>query len=454
MSRTSDIPSLNNSTSLAGMRARLQLKNMAVIGLFILPLSVLTGPRIALPFLPEGDLRASDFAVLVFWALFLGAELLLTFEVRHRQGQAIFLAVSSLILVSVAFVVADGVLSFSDFFLGRILELVLIVALVRRMLDIGEGKGLIALFVSVGLGIFLNLIWFGAQVARGKGPLWEVGDVSVYQYGYGLVGDGAPLPSGLTLAITLVLIAAFYPELRRSRLWLLLANFAFTLTLVFLITTNSRISIIIGISIAIFFFSIQIQGQVTDKAQMAAIVSILSLIFFLLVPVSRFDFAGFTRGIEERVSNSWGPALELLGASPFLGVGLGNGRELLGTEFHSLPLFILTDFGLIGALFFIFVLSYFLNKVGKEMSSKFWLKAYLARVTLGIAYVLILSGLVQSSHISITPTHFAAIIGGLILWANQNSPSSANQFRKMPGTFIRSRLRLGFRRQARSNSAS
>lgn len=395
---------------------------LASLALFMLPLAILLGPRINLSWFPTGSFRLQDF-----WVLFVAVLLTAAYAIRPAKAK---ISLSSLILIFLLFVASITVTVFVflgdftivPFYVLRLLQLPIISVLVCRLLDISGNIGLKATLLAFAVSLVANLLWVLLQLfSDRKGALWFFGgDAVPGQYGPGLIGEPATFPAAQALIIILGGLVSFalsgFPKY--GRYGLLLASTIIALAGTILLI-QSRISIAVA---ALYLSLLFAQGLIIRRKPRPVIVTTAAglstgtaLFLAMSGGIARLNPDGIARGFSAR-GGIYDPLLQAMEGSFIFGLGLGRGRLLIGGEPHNLFLSVWADVGFLGLLLFLlfwfFLIRYALEKVhsGAGLSRTFAIWALLTIVNL------LISGVVQDSHVPVASNHLGAIVLGAFFW--------------------------------------
>jgi hypothetical protein len=162
--------------------------------LISLPLAVLLGPRVRLPFIDAGDFRVQDFVMAAAILYFLVFDLTQPRAQGHSlRVRAIFWILVVGAALSLFYAVSDSGSIFQTFYTMRLFQVPIIALIVFRCLETLKWPGLKLLIISLTVGAMINLAWIGFQALRSNpGPLWDVNRGYIEQYGQGLIVEGAP----------------------------------------------------------------------------------------------------------------------------------------------------------------------------------------------------------------------------------------------------------------------
>lgn len=407
--------------------------------LFGLTFSILLGPRVGIFGFDQGDFRFQDFLVLVTSFLLVVHDLHRLSTDRFCWQRTITHILLSLATSSVMYYSATQAFSMSSFYTLRLIEVPLLAFLIYRLLDKSGARGVMTLLFTFGFGLFANLTWMALQqILQVQGALWVFGSGGVEpQYGPGLIGEPATFPAAQTLIILLAgLLSAFFAMGPKGMLNASLFGLSISLTLGAVFLTQSRISIAVAIILVGIFLvwlaHTRLSRLLLFKAIcVAGILGVglsLSALSGLVPGLPRFNQESIYRGLELRWQYFYEPVIKTVAQNSVFGAGPGIGRELLGTEVHSLYLEILLDFGVIGALGCCLSTILLLNGALRRARSAVGMESMFATWTVFIVLNLLITGIVQSSHMSTTPNHLGAVVLGTFLWltCSRHSPDASD----------------------------
>jgi len=409
----------------------LSRRGVPIFFLFAFPLAILVGPRISLPYFDQGDFRIQDFLVVGAILYFMGFDFSRASK-RAFHGSSILLWV----LVLCAWLVATHAIVNLDFTVGtaytlRLLEMPILSVVIFRSLELaGDGKQIFVLG-SIALGTALNLVWIAVQLVTGsKRVFWSVASGGIEQYGPGLVGEPGAFPAGQTLVILLAGAVSFQlsPLLER-RQPVVLSTFLVAGIYGSIVLTQSRMSIGVGsLIVAFWLLIVLVRLRRCNPLLAQAIGASFILAAALMLPLlPRVGWHSIVAGTEFRWVNIYTPMLQLLKENFFLGLSVGAGRDARGgNEYHSLYVAILSDFGFVGfGIFCVATVLLIRNMLTRLADSPSRAVRFFSLWSLFIILNLLAAGLLQSSHMSATPTHLAAVIIGTYFWlilAGRNLP--------------------------------
>lgn len=413
---------------LPAVHVRTRKKKFSQLALVLLPLTVLVGPRIGIPGFPQGDFRAQDFAVLVSVVVLTVSDLRLRLRRGEAGGRAAagFWVLLGISILFVMFMVFAQEISLSSFYLLRLLELPIISLLVYRLLCLGGDGALRMLLVAIVFGLLVNSGWVVIQLATdAPGVAWAFTPDVVSSYGPTLLGEAGAFPAGQTTVILLAGVVSFYIARPKSVALGALLGLTMCGLLLGLLLIQSRISFVSGVLVCILLLVAFRRTEIRNVALLTAVgTNFLVLLFLSAFAVgSRFELADLAYSVEVRLS-MYLRTLKAVENHFLFGLGPGVGREILGSEYHGLYVAIVSDFGLVGLIVFFLATGFLIAYVFRKSQSSEFFERLFAIWTGLIAMNFLVSGLVQSVHISATPTHFAAIIVGAFFWSTRRRPMS------------------------------
>jgi hypothetical protein len=441
-----------------GSEAKYSLSHtrVPIFFLFAFPLAILVGPRISLPYFDQGDFRIQDFLVVGAILYFMGLDFSRASK-RAFHGSSILLWV----LVLSAWVVATHAIVNVDFTIGtaytlRLLEIPVLSVIIFRSLELaGDGKQIFVLG-SIALGTALNLIWIAVQLVTGsKRVFWSVASGGIAQYGPGLVGEPGAFPAGQTLVILLAgAVSVQLSPLLQRRQPVVLSTFLVAGIYGSILLTQSRMSLGVG-SLIVAFWLLMVLGRLRRRNPLLAQaigVSFILATALMLPLLPRVGWHSIVAGTEFRWVNIYTPMLQLLEENFFLGLSVGAGRDARsGNEYHSLYVAILSDFGFVGfVIFCITTVLLIRNILTRLADSPRTVVRFFALWSLFIILNLLAAGILQSSHMSATPTHLAAVIIATYFWlirAGKNLPGPLLENVSARGRGSTTRLKFGSPRE-------
>lgn len=385
------------------------------------PLSILLGPRISLPFASHGDFRVQDFLVLSAIIFFLALDFAQNTSNIPDLSTILFWAFLAVACLATIYFLVLSDTTIGPFYTLRLLELPIITIVVVRSLNQSMAKGLRLLLLSIAAGVAVNIAWIGIQTMTDtKGTLWHINSGDIEQYGPGLLGEPGAFPAGQTLVILLAgaISMELFP-LVRSRKSVVSSSLLIFGLYYSILVTESRISLGFGTLLLVFWFAVYLKKLSHRNLSLSfSIAILLSLSLTLLAGrVPRGDWVTLNDDIEFRFTRIFFPILESLGKSFFFGLGPGRVRVETNGEAHSLYVAFLSDFGFLGLLLF---LGATLALIRVQIIGLYKSPAFPTRMfsmwSLLITLNLLFAGTLQSSHISTTPSHLAAVILGTHFW--------------------------------------
>jgi len=425
-------------------------RGFAAVLMISLPLAVLVGPRVRLPFIDAGDFRVQDFlmagAILYFLVLDLTQPRAQGHPLRVR---AIFWILVVGAALSLFYAVSDSGSIFQTFYTMRLFQVPIIALIVFRCLETLKWPGVKLLIISVTVSTMINLAWIGFQaLTNNPAPLWDVNREYIFQYGPGLLGDGAPFPSGQVLVILLAGLVSteLYPPTRKTRIVALRALLVLVI-LGAIISTESRISLGSGALIVVLWFVLWVSRITRISAPLAGMVGLLvALIAGLGIPsLPRVGLSGIESGVSERLSKFYLPVIQSLEQDFFFGLGPGAWRSANNAEYHSLYFGVFSDFGFLGLIIVLSIIFLLLRWGLREVSRS---SVPMARVfafwSVLILLNLLVSGALQDSYISATPNHLAAIVFGMCFWLSRRGHLFPDQFSPRPSRSLLAASRARF----------
>jgi len=437
-------------------KSSLSRRRVPIFFLFAFPLAILVGPRVSLPYFDQGDFRIQDFLVVGAILYFMGLDFSRTSK-RAFHGSSILLWA----LVLSAYLVATHAIMNLDFTVGtaytlRLLEILVLSVITFRSLELAGDRGLRFVLGSIALGTALNLIWIAVQLVTGSNrAFWSVASGGIEQYGPGLVGEPGAFPAGQTLVILLAgAVSVQLSPLLQRRQPVVLSMFLVAGIYGSILLTQSRMSLGVGSLIVAFWLLIvlvRLRRRNPLLAQAIGVSSILAAALMLpLLP--RLGWHSIVAGTEFRWVNLYAPMLQLLEENFFLGLSVGAGRDARGgAEYHSLYVAILSDFGFVGfVIFCITTVLLIRNILTRLADSPRTVVRFFALWSLFIIVNLLAAGLLQSSHMSATPTHLAAVIIATYVWltlAGRNLPGPLLENVPARGRGSTTRLKFGSPRE-------
>jgi len=309
----------------------------------------------------------------------------------------------------------------------------IIALIVFRCLETLKWPGLKLLIISLTLGATINLAWIGFQaLSNNLGPLWDVNRGYIFQYGPGLIGDGATFSSGQVLVILLAGLVSteLYSPTRKPKIAALRALFVLVI-LGAIISTESRISLGCGALIVALWFVLWLSRISRVSYSLAGVVGAsIALVSVFSAPfLPRIGWLGIEGGVSERLSKFYLPVIQSLEQDFLFGLGPGAWRSANNAEYHSVYFGVFSDFGFLGLISALSVIFLLLRWGLREVSRS---SVPMARVfafwSVLILLNLLVSGTLQDSYISATPNHLAAIVFGMSFWLSRRGHLSPEQF--------------------------
>ncbi len=157
-------------------------------------------------------------------------------------------------------------------------------------------------------------------------------------------------------------LAASSTEFRTMRI-LKFINYAYIPSALFaIILTSSRTSLFALIPVFIYIFATM--GRIKPGLRLILITGFISSIFLIQNYIPQATIERLTT-IGTSIANLdlggrvviWSRALELFFEYPIIGVGAGASRSIIGVVTHNTLLSVLVELGIIGCIFFIFILA-------------------------------------------------------------------------------------------------
>jgi len=413
-------------TNKTGVASSFLQHRITAFFLFAFPISILLGPRVSLPYFPQGEFRFQDFLVVGAIIFFLSSDLSRGRNERLSGSSALLwlLVFSASLFAAVAFARMD--FSVSTFYTLRLLEMPVISLIIFRSLESAGTKGLRVMLGSIALGVTANLSWVAVQVATGnKPPFWSFPPGDIPQYGPSLVGEAGAFPAGQTLVILLAGAVSFHLSSSEQKArYIIFPVFLVAGIYGSILLTQSRMSIAVGSLILVVWLFVCLRRLGRRQAYLAHSLAITG---FLVIALSatqlsrvRINLQSIVTGeaFEFRVSEIYIPTLQLLQEDFFLGLSPGSGRDARGgDEFHSLYIAILSDFGYLGLIIFcIGTILFMRHTLTQLVNSTISMVRLFAMWSALVAFNLLAAGTLQSSLMSATPTHLGAVIIATYFW--------------------------------------
>lgn len=385
------------------------------------PLSILLGPRISLPFASLGDFRIQDFLALTAVIFFVALDLSQTTSNLSDLSTILFWAAMVVACLAMLYFLVLSDTTIAPFYTLRLLELPIISILIVRSLNQSAAKGLGLLLLSIVVGVIVNIGWIGIQtITNTHGPLWYLNSGDIEQYGPGLLGEPGAFPAGQTLVILLagaISMELFpFPRSRKITIWSRILIFSLYYPI---ILTESRISLGFGTLLLALWFAVYLKRLSHRNLPLSISIALLVLpsLSLFAVRVQRDSSWTLVQDFENRLNLIYLPNLNNLEKGFLFGLGPGRARAEFGAEAHSLYLAVVSDFGFLGLLLF---LAATLALIKIQITDLHKSRAFPARMfsmwSLLITLNFLFAGTLQSSHISATPTHLAAVILGTYFW--------------------------------------
>lgn len=327
--------------------------------LFLTILVIGIGPRISLGFV-DAEIRIQDVLLgPIILYLLLSRKPPAKLPVQRLLGKVlpVFLWASFITVTLSVLVFPEVSLLRRVTYYGRTLEmLVLAVVIAALYLRSGE-KALKTVLSAITLGVILNILWVGYQVASNTRETLFGQEFSsqVGSYGPQLLGEPSPFGVGQYWAFVGAVAVARIKSKYRPFLSVLMLASAFTGAWL----AQSRISvgsILVIAGIALVLGKSKRQGVNILGTLIGLLASFIGALQVIPTLDGRVSPDSIVGSFFFRMDNIWGPFMDMALQSPLIGVGPGG---LLGStylsEAHNIFIRAMLDFGFIVGLVFIFL---------------------------------------------------------------------------------------------------
>ncbi len=312
---------------------------------------------------------------------------------------------------------------------GRTLEMLVLASVVAGLYLRSARRGLNAALSAVTVGALLNIAWFGYQQVTGvtQTLLGQDFSAQVGSYGPQLIGEPSPFGTGQYWAFVGAVAAARIKSNYHSPFSVVLLAVALTGAWL----AESRISV--G-SILVILAVMLLLGKDRKSS-----VNLPGIVFGILIGVvgliqlvpnleGRVTPELIAEGFQFRMDNIWAPFIDVILASPLVGIGPGGitGERYL-SEAHNIILRAMLDFGIVvGVVFIIIFIRAMLRGFALARTHDADQTTRIAGY-LGAFCVLstLVSGLVQDALTAVMPAHLTMVAIGILaaqqaVWLNRS----------------------------------
>lgn len=299
-------------------------------------------------------------------------------------------------------------------FLGRALELFLIAAAVAGLYLRAGTRGFRAAVGAIVVSGFANFAWVAAQMATDQRQTLiggEVGD-NITSYGPKLIGEPSAFGTGQMFAFIAAAGVAYVQSRSRNR-WVGVVLLAMGAIGAFAADSRASLVVIAFATVIMFTFS---RGKINPLGLVIAIIGVVILaVIYMPNLQGRLSEEAILQSLGFRVTEVWGPLLELIDESPLLGLGHGALISPLPVEGHNIVVRAWVDYGMVtGALFLLFFLVVIV-KAWRGTSDNNAAIEY--RMFANLAFIftvsILVAGMVQDALTGVMSSHLEMIAIGL-----------------------------------------